>query len=62
MQIDTICRWGEVRWKVESVIEMEGIAHARLLSVDHTRDPITLAVSVLADKQRFRIRPGAVAV
>ncbi|KZD11011.1 hypothetical protein [Oceanibaculum pacificum] len=57
MQIETVSRWGDVRWQVESVAEIEGIQHARLLSVDHTRDPITLAVSVLADKQRFRIRP-----
>jgi hypothetical protein len=61
MRVETLSRWGDTSWMIEGVVSIEGIAHVRLLPVDHARDSITIAVSALADKHRFRVHPMAVA-
>lgn len=59
MRVETLSRWGDTSWMIEGVVSIEGIAHARLMPVDPSRDSITIAVSALADKQRFRVHPMA---
>ncbi len=59
MRVETLSRWGDTSWMIEGVVSIEGIAHARLMPVDPARDSITIAVSALAVKHRFRVHPMA---